>query len=162
MIFLVEGIHRTMAAPRKYPDELRERAVRLVQESGRPIAHVADDLGVHREALRGWVRQAEADRGQRSDLLSSAEREELKRLRAELGELRRANEILKACGGQKSGSGKIFDFRGGVTLRYRGAIVIGVRRVSGDCVSPGSCPQARGRAVGKIMARDRRPADTSQ
>lgn len=97
MIFLVEGIHRTMAAPRKYPDELRERAVRLVQESGRPIAHVADDLGVHREALRGWVRQAEADRGQRSDLLSSAEREELKRLRAEVGELRRANEILKAA-----------------------------------------------------------------
>ena len=77
MIFLVEGIHRTMAAPRKYPDELREREVRLVQESGRPIAHVADDLGVHREALRGWVRRAEADRGARSDLLSAAEREEL-------------------------------------------------------------------------------------
>ena len=42
-----------MPAPRKYPDELRERAVRLVFESGRPIAQVARDLGVHKEALRG-------------------------------------------------------------------------------------------------------------
>jgi transposase len=49
-----------MPAPRKYPDELRERAVRLVLESGRPIAHIAKDLGIHREALRQWVRQAEA------------------------------------------------------------------------------------------------------
>ena len=86
-----------MAAPKKYPDELRERAVRLVRESGRPIAHVAGDLGVHREALRLWVRQAEADRGERSDLLTSSEREELRRLRAENSELKRANEILKAA-----------------------------------------------------------------
>jgi transposase len=48
-----------MSAPRKYPEELRQRAIRLVFESGRPIAHVAQDLGVHREALRQWVRQAE-------------------------------------------------------------------------------------------------------
>ncbi|MFE8950643.1 transposase [Streptomyces sp. NPDC007856] len=47
----------------KYPDELRERAVREVRTTGRPIAHVARDLGVHKEALRGWVRQAEADAG---------------------------------------------------------------------------------------------------
>ena len=52
-----------MAAPRKYPEELRVRAVRLVFESGRPIANVARDLGVHKEALRSWVRQAEADTG---------------------------------------------------------------------------------------------------
>jgi transposase len=43
-----------MARPRKYPDELRERAVRLVFESKRPIAHVARDLGIHKEALRQW------------------------------------------------------------------------------------------------------------
>jgi transposase len=84
-----------MAAPKKYPDELRERAVRLVFESGRPIAHVARDLGVHKEALRSWVRQAEADGGRRRDLLTSAEREELRRLRKENAELRRANAILK-------------------------------------------------------------------
>ncbi|MGW1655547.1 transposase [Streptomyces atratus] len=48
-----------MAAPRKYPDELRKRAIREVRATGRPIAHVAKDLGTHKEALRGWVRQAE-------------------------------------------------------------------------------------------------------
>ena len=87
-----------MARPRKYPDELRERAVRLVFESKRPIAHVARDLGVHKEALRTWVRQAKADAaGGTPTVLSSAEREELKRLRGEVGELRQANEILKAA-----------------------------------------------------------------
>jgi transposase len=86
-----------MARPKKYPDELRERAVRLVFESGRPIKHVADDLGVHPEALRGWVRRARADAGERPELLCSGEREELAALRRENRELRRANEILKAA-----------------------------------------------------------------
>ena len=84
-----------MARARKYPDELRERVVRLVFESKRPIAHVAHDLGVHKESLRHWVRQAEVDSGRRRDLLSSGEREELKKLRKENFELRRANAILK-------------------------------------------------------------------
>jgi transposase len=74
-----------------------ERGVRLVFEFGRPIARVAADLGVHPEALRKRVRQAEADSGQRSDLLSTAEREEIKKLRKENFELRRANEILKSA-----------------------------------------------------------------
>ncbi len=86
-----------MPAQRKYPDELRERATRLVMESGRPIAHVAQDLGVHKEALRNWVRQAEADTGKRRDRLTSGEREEITALRKENAELRRANEILKAA-----------------------------------------------------------------
>ncbi|WP_443053040.1 IS3 family transposase [Streptomyces sp. FXJ1.172] len=86
-----------MPAPRKYPDELRERAVREVRTTGRPIAHVARDLGIHKEALRGWVRQAEADAGERGDRLTTAEHEELKQLRKEVAELRRANEILKAA-----------------------------------------------------------------
>ena len=84
-----------MARPREYLDELRERAVRLVVESKRPIAHVAHDLGIHKEALRQAVRQAEADSGRRRDLLTSEEREELKKLRKENFELRRANAILK-------------------------------------------------------------------
>ncbi len=84
-----------MSRPRKYSDELRERAVRLYFESDRPIAHVARDLGIHREALRQWVRQAEADTGRRRDLLTTDEREELTRLRREVAELRRANAILK-------------------------------------------------------------------
>jgi transposase len=86
-----------MPAPRKYPDELRERAVRLVFESGRPIAHVAADLGVHKESLRHWVRQAEADAGTRKDLLTTSERERLKALERENRELRKANEILKSA-----------------------------------------------------------------
>lgn len=86
-----------MPTPRKYPPELRERAVRLAFESGRPLKHVADDLGVHYESLRNWVRQAEANTGRRRDLLTTEEREELKRLRKENAELRRANEILKAA-----------------------------------------------------------------
>jgi transposase len=86
-----------MPRQKKYPDELRERATRLVFDSGRPIAHVARDLGIEYESLRKWVRQAEADAGERAELLSSGEREELKKLRADNRELRRANEILKAA-----------------------------------------------------------------
>jgi len=86
-----------MAAPRKYSQEIRERAVRLARESDLPLAQIARDLGVHKEALRNWVRQDEADRGDRNDPLSTAERDELKRLRAANFELRRANEILKAA-----------------------------------------------------------------
>ncbi len=86
-----------MPVPRKYPEELLERGARLVFESGRPIAHVAADLGVHSEALRKRVRQAEADAGQRRDLLTSSERERLRELERELKQLRRANEILKAA-----------------------------------------------------------------
>ncbi len=84
-----------MPAPGRYPDELRERATRLALESGRPIAHVARDVGVHRETLRLWVRQAEADAGTRQDRLTSDERERLKALEREVKELRQANEILK-------------------------------------------------------------------
>jgi transposase len=86
-----------MPRGQKYPQELLDRGVRLVFESGRPIRHVADDLGIHPETLRRRVRQAEADSGQRGDLLSSEEREEIRKLRKENYELRRANEILKSA-----------------------------------------------------------------
>ena len=66
-------------------------------ESGRPIAHVAKDLGISSEVLRKRVRQAEADNGTRPDLPTSAEREEIRKLRREVYELRRANEILKSA-----------------------------------------------------------------
>ena len=75
-----------MSRPSKYPPELIERGVRLALESGRPIARVADDLGIHRETLRKKVRQAEADRGDRKDMLTSEEREEI--TPAAAGELR--------------------------------------------------------------------------
>jgi transposase len=86
-----------MPRGRKYPQELMDRGVRLALESQRPIAQVAADLGVHPEALRKRVRQAEADSGRRPDLLSSEEREEIRKLRKENYELRRANEILKSA-----------------------------------------------------------------
>ncbi|HEY4896119.1 MAG TPA: transposase [Solirubrobacteraceae bacterium] len=86
-----------MPRARKYPLELIERGVRLALESGRPVAHVADDLGIARETLRKAVRQAEADSGRRGDLLTSQEREEIKALRREVSQLRRANEILKSA-----------------------------------------------------------------
>ena len=86
-----------MSRPRKYPEELIERGVRLAIESGRPVAHIAKDLGLPSETLRKRVRQAEADGGLRPDLPTSEEREEIKKLRKEVFELRRANEILKAA-----------------------------------------------------------------
>jgi transposase len=86
-----------MSRPRKYPEELLERGVRLALESDRPIAHVAADLGIHPETLRKRVRQVEADSGTRTDLLTTQEREEVRRLRKENFELRRANEILKSA-----------------------------------------------------------------
>ena len=54
----------------KYPQELVDRGVRLVFESGRPIAQVAADLGMHPEALRKRVRQAEANSGMRRGALA--------------------------------------------------------------------------------------------
>ena len=69
-----------MPRPRKYPRELIERGVRLALEGERPIAHVAADLGMGPETLRKHVRQAQADAGERPDLLSSSEREEIRRV----------------------------------------------------------------------------------
>ena len=88
-----------MSAPRKYPDELRARALRLYRESDpKPvIKRLAEQLGVHPEALRNWIRQDEADRGERDDRPTTEMLEENRRLRREVAELRRANEILKAA-----------------------------------------------------------------
>ena len=92
-----------MPAPRKYSDEMKDRAVRMVtqirRESGQrygAIATVATKLGINRETLRGWVRQAEIDSGQRAGT-STADAQRLAELEREVRELRRANEILKAA-----------------------------------------------------------------
>jgi transposase len=87
-----------------YPPELRERAVPMVAEV-RPdypsdwpaICAVAQKLGIGTaETLRKWVRQAEVDAGKRPGV-TSEEHAEIKRLKRENAELRRANEILKAA-----------------------------------------------------------------
>jgi transposase len=84
---------------RKYPDELRARAVRLYRESDPRLVvrRLAEQLGVHPEALRNWIRQDEADRGERVDRPTTDMLEENRRLREEVLQLRRANAILKAA-----------------------------------------------------------------
>ena len=88
-----------MAANRKYPVELRQRAVRLYRESDPkpPIAKLARQLNVHPEALRNWIRQDQADRGERDDRPTTQMIEENRRLSAENRELRRVNEVLRAA-----------------------------------------------------------------
>ena len=92
-----------MPAPKKYNDELRERATRLAVEARQDpagavgaIRRIADQLGVHPEALRVWVKQAETDAGQRPGMTSS-DAERLAALERENRELRRANQILKSA-----------------------------------------------------------------
>jgi transposase len=88
-----------VAAPKKYLDELRERAVRLYRESEpKPvIRRLAEQLNVHHEALRNWIRQDGADRGDRADRPSTEMVEENRRLKRENAELRRVNEVLRAA-----------------------------------------------------------------
>jgi transposase len=83
-----------MARPSRYPKELLDRGVRIALEGERPISHIAQDLGIGPETLRKRVRRAQIDAGKREGL-STNEREELKQLRRENFELRRANTILK-------------------------------------------------------------------
>jgi len=89
----------TMAAPRKYSLELRERAVRMYRTADpKPqIKRLAAGLGVRPGALRGWIRQAEADAGERDDRLTTGERAGLGALRKENAQLKRANEVLRTA-----------------------------------------------------------------
>ena len=77
-----------------YPPEFRAEAVRLYRSSGRSLKSIADDLGMSTNALRAWVRRAEADEGP-SGKLSEDELTELKRLRREVRVLREEREILR-------------------------------------------------------------------
>jgi transposase len=92
-----------MPKPRRYPPEIRERAVRLVFEHEHEypsqwatIVSIAEKSNLNRETLRTWVRQAERDSGCRPGLTTD-ERQRLSDLEREVRELRRANEILKAA-----------------------------------------------------------------
>jgi transposase len=92
-----------MATHKKYPDELRERAVKMVFEireregKGRgELARVSRQLGVSHEAVRSWVQRAEIDGGTRPGTTTD-DRQRIAELEREVRELRRANEILKAA-----------------------------------------------------------------
>jgi transposase len=89
---------------KRYPPELRERAVRMAQdliaEQGGQrfgvVTRVARELGIGTESLRGWLKQADIDHGHQPGT-STADRERIAQLEREVRELRRANDILKAA-----------------------------------------------------------------
>ena len=88
---------------KRYPPELKERAVKMVLDLRRAdpkdngvITRVARQLGVGHESLRQWVTKAEIEEGRRPGM-TEAERDELRSLRKEVRELRRANDILQAA-----------------------------------------------------------------
>jgi transposase len=93
---------KTRPFQRRYPQELRERAVRMVVESADhgerlgSIRRVAQQLGIGYESLRKWVKQAEVDGGRRPGI-TTAEQQRIAELERENRELRRANEILKTA-----------------------------------------------------------------
>jgi transposase len=93
----------TNPSQRRYPPEMKDRAVRMVTELRQPdpndhgvISRVARQLGVGEESLRTWVKRTEIEAGRRPGLMS-AEQAEIAELRKGNRELRRANEILQAA-----------------------------------------------------------------
>jgi transposase len=94
-----------MPAPRKYPDELRERAIRLVSEArveepdlslNAAVRRIAQRVGVVPDTLRGWCKRALVDAG-KAPGTTTADAARIKDLERENRELKRANEILLAA-----------------------------------------------------------------
>jgi len=77
-----------------YPPEFRREAVQMVR-SGRAVRDVAESLGVNQQSIRNWVKQAQLDRRERDDGLTTAEREELRQLRRENARLKQERDLLK-------------------------------------------------------------------
>lgn len=78
-----------------YPPEFRREAVRLLRAGDRAPKQLAAELGCSEQTLRNWLRQDEADRGERADVLTSDERKRLRELERENRVLRQEREILK-------------------------------------------------------------------
>lgn len=87
-------MRKTRSQP-PYPQQFREEAIRLAQESGKTRAQIARDLGIAEQSLYRWLKQADLDSGKRSGGLTTEEREELRHLRHENRILRQEREILK-------------------------------------------------------------------
>ena len=79
----------------RYAAEFRAEAVRLVREGGRNPRQLAADLGCSEASISGWLKQADLDAGQRHDGLTTAERDELRQLRAENRVLKMERDLLK-------------------------------------------------------------------
>jgi transposase len=85
-----------MPRPRRFfPTEYKAEVVELIHSTGKSVGQVAKELDLTETAVRQWVRQADLDTGRRSDGLTTAEREELRRLRHENRDLREEREILR-------------------------------------------------------------------
>jgi transposase len=92
-----------MPAPKKYPDEMRDRAIRLVadiaEDAGSITAacrRIGEQLGINSDTLRGWVKQAQVDAGQRPGT-ASPDAARIRQLERENAGLRRANAILRTA-----------------------------------------------------------------
>jgi transposase len=123
---------------RKFTDEFKAGAVRLVLAEGKPIAQVARDLDLTESSLHNWVRQAKIDSGKGpAGALTTAEKEELSQLRRENRELRMEREILKKAAVSSAGE--------------RSALMVGAL----DGANGTSWPISKGKAgtLGKVATR---------
>src|SRR5260370_16098842 len=133
-----------MAGRHPYPQEMKERAVRMVAEVGEnygneyaAIKAVAARLGIGSpETVRKWLRRAQVDAGERPGL-TSEERAEIKALKQEVAELRRANEILKAASA-------FFAAQLGPPPRCSWCSSASTRTPSGSSPAAACCPGAAG------------------
>ena len=94
--------------PRRYPAEFRRKVLDLI-EAGRPVAEIADQLGVTAQTIYNWRNQDQIDRGQRAGVTTTESvelavaRKRIRELETELTVLRRANELLKEQSDPKGG-----------------------------------------------------------
>jgi transposase len=85
-----------MPRPRRFfPPEYKAEVVELIRSTGKTVGQVARELDLTETAVREWVKRADLDAGRRTDGLTTAEREELRRLRHEVRDLREEREILR-------------------------------------------------------------------
>ncbi len=125
-----------------YPPEFRREAIRLVEAGAKSRNAIARDLGISTETLRQWVKQADIDAGIRQDGLTTAETEELRRLRREVRVLAEEREILRKAAAffaKESGTPvSVFRFIAARKAEYSVKTMCRVLEVSRSGSTPGS------------------------